>query len=122
MPQSRAAKAAPSTIPIVFTGWGDPVADGLVASLARPGGNLTGVTFFAVELSPKRLQLISELVPEVRLIALLVNPKNSNTNYVVRDVLQAARARALQIRVLMASTVDEIDIAFACSGIRRPTH
>ena|SRR5436305_6927492 len=122
MPQSRAAKAATSTIPIVFTGWGDPVADGLVASLARPGGNLTGVTFFAVELSPKRLQLISELVPEVRLIALLVNPKNSNTNYVVRDVLQAARARALQIRVLMASTVDEIDIAFACSGIRRPTH
>jgi len=108
----RAAKNASSTIPIVFTGGGDPVADGLVASLARPGGNLTGVSFFAVELSPKRLELISELVPEAKLIALLVNPQNSNTRLVVRDVLEAARARTVQVEVVTASTAAEIDAAF----------
>ena len=72
---ARAAKNATSTIPIVFIG-GDPVADGLVASLARPGGNLTGMSFMTAELMPKRLELLSELVPQAGVIALLVNPNN----------------------------------------------
>src|SRR5437879_2254052 len=74
-----AAKNATSTIPIVFVSAGDPVATGLVASLARPGGNLTGVSFLVVELMPKRLELLSELVPQTRVIALLVNPNNPQT-------------------------------------------
>ena len=76
---ARAAKNATSTIPIVFSVGGDPVEDGLVASLARPGGNLTGVSFLTAELNPKRLELLSELVPQARVIALLVNPNNPTT-------------------------------------------
>jgi putative ABC transport system substrate-binding protein len=80
-----AAKSATSTIPIVFAG-GDPVALGLVASLARPGGNLTGVSILSIELIPKRFELLSELVPQARSIALLVNPNNAYAERIIRDV------------------------------------
>src|ERR1700693_3718023 len=82
---SRAAKSATSTIPIVSIIGGDPVAAGLVASLARPGGNLTGVSFLDVELMPKRLELLSELVPQASVIALLVNPSDPNAERIMRD-------------------------------------
>jgi putative tryptophan/tyrosine transport system substrate-binding protein len=110
-PLALAAKNATSTIPIIFTG-GDPVAEGLVDSFARPGGNLTGVTFMNVELMPKRLELLSELVPQAGVIALLVNPNNSNADPTIRDVQEAARAKGVQLRVLRASTESEIDAAF----------
>jgi putative tryptophan/tyrosine transport system substrate-binding protein len=108
-----AAKSATSTIPIVFAGGGDPVANGLVDSLARPGGNVTGAVFLAVELTPKRFELLSELVPRARAIALLVNANNGNTEREVREVLEAARAKGLQLHVLKASSENEIDAAFA---------
>src|SRR6266850_1536826 len=97
-----AAKGATSTIPIVFFGGGDPVGDGLVASLARPGGNLTGFSIFVTELMPKRLELLSELVPQARVIALLVNPNNPVAERTMRDVQEAARAKELQLRILRA--------------------
>jgi putative ABC transport system substrate-binding protein len=109
----RAAKSATSTIPIVFTSGDDPVATGLVASLARPGGNLTGVSFLDVELNPKRLELLSELVPQARVIALLVNPNNSNADRIMREVREAARAKGVQLPILKAGTESEIDAAFA---------
>jgi putative tryptophan/tyrosine transport system substrate-binding protein len=113
-PSALAAKSATSTIPIVFRGGGDPVGGGLVASLARPGGNLTGVSFIPNELTAKRLELLSELVPQARVIALLVNPTNStNTERVIRDVQEAARTKGLQLHVLKASSESEIDTAFA---------
>ncbi len=108
-----AAKNATSTIPIVFIIGGDPVGDGLVASLARPGGNLTGVTIIGVELMPKRLELLSELVPQAGVIALLVNPNNANTERIMRDVQEAARAKGVQLHILKAGTESEIDAAFA---------
>ena len=89
------------------------VGAGLVASLARPGGNLTGVSFLNVELNPKRFELLSELVPQARVIALLVNPNNSNTERMMRDVQEAARAKGVQLHILKASTESEIDAAFA---------
>src|SRR5437870_11162818 len=100
-PAALAAKSATSTIPIVFGGT-DPVADGLVASLARPGGNLTGVSFVADELTAKRLELLSELVPRARVIALLMNPNNATAERVIRDVQEAARTKGLQLHVLKA--------------------
>jgi len=112
IPAALAAKTATSTIPIVFA-VGDPVDLGLVASLARPGGNLTGVSTMAPELSPKRLELLSELVPQVGVIALLVNPNNSNTERTTRDMQEAARARGVQLHILIAGTESEIDAAFA---------
>ncbi|HEY8872724.1 MAG TPA: ABC transporter substrate-binding protein [Stellaceae bacterium] len=111
-PSALAAKRATATSPIVFTS-GDPVAEGLVASLARPGGNLTGVSVFTGELMPKRFQLLSELVPRARVIALLVNPKNPYTDSMIRDVEDAARAKGVQLPVLKASSEGEIDVAFA---------
>ncbi len=108
-----AAKNATSTIPIVFVSAGDPVATGLVASLARPGGNLTGVSFLVVELMPKRLELLSELVPQTRVIALLVNPNNPQTERIMKDVQEAARAKGVQLPILTAGTESEIDAAFA---------
>jgi putative ABC transport system substrate-binding protein len=107
------AKAATTTIPIVFLIGEDPVKVGLVASLARPGGNLTGVNFFATELVAKRLALLHELVPKAVRIAVLVNPVASTAETVSRDIREAARARGLQIRVLNASTIREINAAFA---------
>ncbi len=106
------AQSATSTIPIVFLG-DDPVAAGLVASLARPGGNLTGVSILYTELMPKRLELLSELVPQATVIALLVNPNNANAERITRDVQEAARAKGVQLPILKAATESEIDAAFA---------
>jgi putative ABC transport system substrate-binding protein len=109
-----AAKEATSTIPIVFITGGDPVEGGLVTSLARPGGNLTGFTLLVVELNPKRLELLSELVPQARVIALLVNPNSADADArITRDVQDAARSKGLQLSILKASTEGEIDAAFA---------
>jgi putative ABC transport system substrate-binding protein len=102
-----AAKNATSTIPIIFAMGGDPVAYGLVASLARPSGNITGFSILAAELMPKRLELLSELVPRARMIAMLVNI-NRNTG----DMQQAARAKGVQLQILKAGTEGEIDAAF----------
>jgi len=113
IPPTRAAKSATSTIPIVFAVGTDPVGDGLVASLARPGGNLTGVTFMMTKLNPKRLELLSELVLQADMIALLVNPSNESAEPQMRDVQEAARAKGVQLRILKASTEGEIDAAFA---------
>ena len=112
-PLALAAKSATSTLPIVFTGVGDPVALGLVASLARPGGNVTGFSLLSVELTPKRLELVSELVPSAGVIGLLVNPNNPQTEGVVRDVQEAARAKRVELPVLKAGVDSEIDAAFA---------
>jgi len=111
-PGAFAAKSATSTIPIVFRGGADPVGDGLVASLARPGGNLTGVSVLATEVTTKRLELLSELVPRAGVIALLVNPTNSSAERVIQEVQQAARAKGVQLSILKASTENEIDAAF----------
>ena len=112
-PSALAAKSATSTIPIVFRGGADPVGDGLVASLARPRGNLTGVGFGGADLTAKRLELLSELVPQAGVIALLVNPNVSNAEGVIRDLQEAARTKGLQLHVLKASSESEIDTAFA---------
>jgi len=112
-PSALAAKYATSTIPIVFSVGVDPVATGLVASLARPGGNLTGITSFATELNPKRLELLSELVPRARVIALLVNPNNPNVESFVRNMQEAADAKGVRLPILNAGTEGEIDAAFA---------
>jgi putative tryptophan/tyrosine transport system substrate-binding protein len=111
-PSALAAKSATSTIPIVFL-VSDPVASGLVASLARPGGNLTGVDMFTLELMAKRLELLSELVPQGRAIALLVNPNTPITQGYIRNAQEAAGAKAVQLQILKAGTESEIDAAFA---------
>src|SRR5438132_10249202 len=108
-----AAKSATSMIPIVFVSGDDAVAAGLVASLDRPSGNLTGVSFLDVEPMQKRLELLSELVPQSGVIALLVNPNNPNAERVMRDVQEAARAKGVQLPIQKASSESEIDAAFA---------
>ncbi len=113
VPSALAAKNATSTIPIVFAGVGDPVGGGLVVGLARPGGNLTDFNVLSGELNPKRLELLSELVPQAGVIALLVNPNNPNAERIIRDVREAARDKGLQLHILNASTEGEIDAAFA---------
>ena len=118
---ARAAKAATSTIPIAFTISDDPVRLGLVASLARPGGNVTGINFVSGELVAKRLELLSELVPGAARVAVLVNPANAvQTESTLRDVEPAARAKGLQIQLLNADTSREIDAAFATLARERP--
>jgi putative ABC transport system substrate-binding protein len=112
VPAALAAKKATSTIPIVFIG-SDPVERGLVASLARPGGHLTGVNFFSVELHPKRLELIAELVHGAGVIALLVNPDHANAERIMQAGGEAARAKGVELPILKASTETEIDAAFA---------
>jgi len=108
-----AAKAATTTIPIVFAVAEDPVRRGLVASLARPGGNLTGINFYIGELVAKRLELLRELVPAAARVAVLVNPSNvTNTETTLRDVETASRTMGLQIQILNAGTSREIDAAF----------
>ena len=105
-----AAKAATTAIPIVFNVGDDPVRLGLVASLARPGGNLTGINIFTTELVAKRLELLREMVPAATRVAVLVNASSEST---VRDTAAAARAMGLQVQVLNADTSGEIDAAFA---------
>jgi putative ABC transport system substrate-binding protein len=118
---ARAAKAATATIPIVFTVSDDPVRLGLVASLARPGGNLTGINFVSGELVAKRLELLRELVPGAARVAVLVNPANAaQTESTLTDVDPAARAIGLQIQVLNANTSREIDAAFETFARARP--
>jgi putative ABC transport system substrate-binding protein len=112
-PGAQAARAATSTIPIVFSMGGDPVALGLVASLNRPGGNLTGVTFIAVELVPKRLGLLHELLPQAIRLAVLIDSKSPYAESIVGDVQAAARAFGQQFDVLYAGDIREIDAAFA---------
>jgi ABC-type uncharacterized transport system substrate-binding protein len=110
-----AAKSATSTIPIVFSVGRDPVEFGLVDSLiiSRPGGNLTGFNEFVIELTPKRLELLSDLAPQAGVIALLVTPTNSNAERIMTDVQEAARAKGLNLHILKAGTESEIDAALA---------
>jgi ABC-type uncharacterized transport system substrate-binding protein len=115
-----AAKAATTTIPIVFNTGDDPVRQGLVTSIARPGGNLTGINFFSSELAAKRLELLRELVPAATRVAVLVNPTFPDAEPTVRDVAAAARAMGLQIQVLNASTSREVDAAFGTFVRERP--
>jgi len=116
-----AAKAATTTIPIDFDVGEDPVRLGLVASLARPGGNLTGINFFTVELAAKRLELLRELVPGAIRIAVLVDPASATTTHsTLKDVEAAGRTMGLQIQVLTASTSGEINAAFAAIARARP--
>jgi putative tryptophan/tyrosine transport system substrate-binding protein len=110
---ARAAKAATETIPIIYTGGGDPVRLGLVASLNRPGGNVTGVNFLVNELGAKRLELLQELVPKVTVIAFLVNPRNPNAEPEMSDMQGAARALGKQALVLKASIASELETAFS---------
>jgi ABC-type uncharacterized transport system substrate-binding protein len=122
-PAALAAKAATATVPIVFGVTGDPVGLGLVANLARPGGNATGINFFANEVGvvAKRLRLLHDLVPKAVRIAVLVNPANAlNTEATLRDVQEAAPTIGLQIQILNATTIGEIDAAFATLARERP--
>ena len=109
---ARVAKDATATIPVVFISGGDPVERGLVASFARPGGNLTGVAVMVAEIAPKRFELLSEMVPQASVIALLVNPNNLQTDGVTKGVREAARAKTVQLPILKATTEGEIDAAF----------
>ena len=117
---SLAAKAAVATVPIVFGIGEDPVQLGLVASLARPGGNATGINFFVSELAAKRLRLLHDLIPNAVRIAVLVNPVNPSVDTTLREVQEAAPALGLQIKVHKASTIGEIDAAFATLARERP--
>jgi putative ABC transport system substrate-binding protein len=116
-----AAKAATTTTPIVFLVGEDPVRLGLVASVARPGGNLTGINLFNSELLSKRLELLRMLIPTAARVAVLVNPADrANTETVVRDLNPAAPTMGLQIQVFEASTSGEIDAAFASMARAQP--
>src|SRR5262244_454057 len=116
-----AAKAATTTIPIVFAVGEDPIRLGLVASLARPGGNLTGINFFSAELTAKRLRLLHDLVPTAVRVAVLLNPANaSSTESQLRIVQEAAPTVGLQLQILNATTIGEIDAAFATLERERP--
>jgi putative tryptophan/tyrosine transport system substrate-binding protein len=118
---SLAAKAATTTVPVVFIAADDPIRLGLVASLSRPGGNLTGVSFLTVEVMAKRLELLRELVAGAVRVAVLVNPAEApNTEITLRDVVAAARGFGLQVEVLKADTGDEIDAALESMGRERP--
>ena len=118
---AMAATAATTTIPIVFIATEDPVKLGFVASLARPGGNATGINFYSGELTAKRLELLREVVPAATRVAVLVNPTNAmTTESTLRDVQSAARAMGLQIQVVNASTSHEINAAFATFARERP--
>src|SRR5262252_1460966 len=119
-PPTLAAKNATSTIPIVFIGGGDPVGFGVVASLAHPGGNLTGFGNLTLDLTAKRLELLCLLVPEPTKIAFLVNPDNEMTEQTVKIVQDAARKKGFQLPVLNAVTEAEIDTAFASFGQLQP--
>jgi len=115
-PPALAAKNATSTIPIIFNDVGDPVGSGLVASLARPGGNVTGFSNLSMELTPKRLELLCELVPQATVIALSVNPYSQVTERYIKLVQEAAEAKGLQLPILKAGNEAELDTAFASLG------
>jgi putative tryptophan/tyrosine transport system substrate-binding protein len=118
-PSALAAKAATTTIPIVFEVGIDPVEMGLIASLSRPGGNITGVANLNIELGPKRLQLLHELVRHADIIGLLVNPANPNGEVASKDTQAAARTLGVEVDVLRASTERDIDEVFASLGQAR---
>jgi ABC-type uncharacterized transport system substrate-binding protein len=120
-PAALAAKAATATIPIVFSVGEDPVRLGLVASLARPGGNLTGMNFLVQEVAAKRLRLLHDLVPKAVRVAVLVNPANApSSETTLRDVKEAAPILGLQIQILNATSIGEIDAAFATLAREHP--
>ena len=119
IPAALAAKAATMTIPIVFAIGSDPVESGLVSSLNRPGGNITGVSFLSVELGPKRLELLREFVPKVTSIALLVNPNNTNAEPQIKETQLAATGLGLNLDVLKASSKADFDSAFAALAQQR---
>jgi len=120
-PAALIAKAATTTIPIVFETGADPVAAGLVGSLSRPGGNITGVTALAFELGPKRLELLHEIVPSAKTVATIVNPTGGDViSRQTRDLQAAAQKLGLDLLVLEASTDADIDTAFAALRARRP--
>jgi putative ABC transport system substrate-binding protein len=110
---ASAAKAATATIPIIFNTGSDPIRLGLVATLNRPGGNLTGITQLTTEVGPKRLELLREVVPAAREIALLINPENPNTEILLKDLPPAARKLEQRLHVLHASTARDLPTAFA---------
>jgi putative ABC transport system substrate-binding protein len=117
-PSARVAKAATATVPIVFAGGSDPVRDGLVASLNRPGGNVTGVVFFTGVLGAKRLELLRLLVPTATKVGVLVNPNSPETEAERRDVQAAAQAIGQQLLILDAGSERDIETAFATFGQR----
>jgi putative ABC transport system substrate-binding protein len=113
LPATLAAKGATPTIPIVFIAVANPVDVGVATSLARPGANLTGISVMSIELTPKRLELLTELVPNAASVALLVNQNNPNGGRTIEYVQEAARLKGVQLRVLKAGTENEIETAFA---------
>jgi putative ABC transport system substrate-binding protein len=119
-PSPLAAKAASINIPIVFTMGGDPVSAGLVASLNRPGANITGATLMGVELGPKRLELIRQLIPGASAICFLVNPKFPQTSSEIHEVQEGAHALGIKINVLSATTEGEIEKAFDVIALEKP--
>jgi putative ABC transport system substrate-binding protein len=112
VPAAVAAKSATTMIPIVFEFGGDPVEMGFVASLSRPGGNITGITNLNVELGPKKLEMLHEMMPKATRIALLINSGNTNRDRVVKDMQAAALARGVQLVVVDARTERDIDAVF----------
>jgi putative tryptophan/tyrosine transport system substrate-binding protein len=118
-PTIMAAKGATSTIPIVFLGGGDLVADRVVTSLARPGGNLTGISLMAIELNEKRLDLLSEIVPQASVIALLANPNSPSAKRMIGDEQKAARVKGLRLNILNAGSDSEIEAAFTSVAQQR---
>jgi putative tryptophan/tyrosine transport system substrate-binding protein len=114
-----AAKAITSTIPIVFVSAGDPITHGLVSNLSRPAGNVTGISMITVELAPKRLELLHQLVPAAAAIAMLVNPTSPYLEPETREVVAAARAIGREVQVLNASTASEVEAAFGALVQRR---
>src|SRR6476619_5722325 len=120
VPAAPAAKAATTAIPIVFVTGVDPVQEGLVASLNRPGGNLTGVTGLNLEVGPKRLELLHELMPTATIIALLINPTSPTAETLSRDLQAAARTLGLRLHALHASTERDLDTAFATLNHLKP--
>jgi putative ABC transport system substrate-binding protein len=120
LPAAEAAKAATTTIPIVFNIGSDPVRTGLVSSIRRPDGNLTGMSRLTVELGPKRLELLREVMPSATVMALLVNPTNPTAELTTREARDAAQSLGLQLQIFQASTEREIDAAFAALAQPRP--
>ena len=113
IPDVTAARAATATIPVVFQGGFDPVKIGLVASLSRPGGNITGISNLGLELGPKRLEVMHELIPAAKLFALLINPDHPNAESQLREMQTAARAFGVQLRIIPAPAVKDFEAAFA---------